>query len=177
MNPDRPEFRQPHLTQASAPLTERVLAIDEHGQAAEVSIPAERALTVYVDKRELVTLMTLGAHPEWLVLGYLRNQRLIGALAEVESITVDWEVGAASVKTRHGIDRIEARTGIGAESSPQSRRSHSPVPAWRSGSEKMSRPPGAAGRRASSGSAPAVLPPRMLSSAGPGRLLARLTVN
>ena len=75
-----------------------------------MSIPAERALTVYVDKRELVTLMTLGAHPEWLVLGYLRNQRLIGALAEVESITVDWEVGAASVKTRHGIDRIEERT-------------------------------------------------------------------
>ena len=110
MNPDRPEFPQPHLTQASAPLTERVLAIDEHGQAAEVSIPAERALTVYVDKRELVTLMTLGAHPEWLVLGYLRNQRLIGALAEVESITVDWDVGAASVKTRHGIDRIEERT-------------------------------------------------------------------
>ena len=110
MNPDRPEFPQPHLTQASAPLTERVLAIDEHGQAAEVSIPAERALTVYVDKRELVTLMTLGAHPEWLVLGYLRNQRLIGALAEVESITVDWEVGDASVKTRHGIDRIEERT-------------------------------------------------------------------
>ena len=100
MNPDRPEFPQPHLTQASAPLTERVLAIDEHGQAAEVSIPAERALTVYVDKRELVTLMTLGAHPEWLVLGYLRNQRLIGALAEVESITVDWEVGAAPCAPR-----------------------------------------------------------------------------
>ena len=98
------------LTRASAPLTERVTALDEHGQAVEVSIPAERPLTVYVDKRELVTLMTLGAHPEWLVLGYLRNQRLIGALAEVESITVDWEVGAASVKTRHGIDRIEERT-------------------------------------------------------------------
>jgi formate dehydrogenase assembly factor FdhD len=42
-----------------------------------LSIPAERALTVYVDKRELVTLMTLGAHPELLVLGYLRNQRLV----------------------------------------------------------------------------------------------------
>ena len=100
----------PSLTQASAPLTERVRAVDEHGQAIEVSIPAERALTVYLDKRELVTLMTLGAHPEWLVLGYLRNQRLIGALHEVESITVDWEVGAASVKTRRGIERIEERT-------------------------------------------------------------------
>jgi FdhD protein len=55
---------------------------------------------VYVDKRELVTLMTLGAHPEWLVLGYLRNQRLVSSLDAIESVTVDWEVGAAAVKTR-----------------------------------------------------------------------------
>jgi FdhD protein len=65
---------------------------------------------VYVDKRELVTLMTLGAHPELLVLGFLRNQRLVASAAEVESITVDWEVGAAAVKTRQGISDIEART-------------------------------------------------------------------
>jgi FdhD protein len=58
----------------------------------------------------LVTLMTLGAHPEWLVLGYLLNQRLVGSVDEIESITVDWEVNSASVKTRHGIDRIEERT-------------------------------------------------------------------
>ncbi|QTD46324.1 formate dehydrogenase accessory sulfurtransferase FdhD [Ottowia testudinis] len=100
----------PRLTAARAPLTERVLAIDEHARPIEVSIPAERALTLYVDQRELVTLMTLGAHPEWLVLGYLRNQRLIGALDEVESVTVDWDVGAASVKTRRGIDRMAERT-------------------------------------------------------------------
>ena len=75
-----------------------------------MSIPAERALTLYVDKRELVTLMTLGAHPEWLVLGYLLNQRLIESAAEVDSITVDWAVGAAAVRTRAGIERIEERT-------------------------------------------------------------------
>ena len=102
--------RRPHLSDARSRLTQDIRAINERGEEQDASIPAERALTVYVDKRELVTLMTLGAHPEWLVLGYLRNQRLIGALAEVESITVDWEVGAASVKTRHGIDRIEERT-------------------------------------------------------------------
>ena len=100
----------PRLTQASAPLTERVQVIDQHGQAQPVSIPAERALTVYIDKRELVTLMTLGARPEWLVLGYLRNQRLVTEPHEVESITVDWEVGAAAVRTRSGIERIEERT-------------------------------------------------------------------
>jgi FdhD protein len=100
----------PRLTQASAPLTQSVTALNEYGQRQSVSIPAERDLTVYVDKRELVTLMTLGAHPEWLVLGYLLNQRLVSSVHEIESITVDWEVGAASVKTHHGIDRIEERT-------------------------------------------------------------------
>jgi FdhD protein len=98
------------LTQSHAPLVREVIAVDEHGQNRTLFIPAERALTVYVDKRELVTLMTLGAHPEWLVLGYLRNQRLVDSIAEIESITVDWEVGAAAVKTRHGITDIEKRT-------------------------------------------------------------------
>lgn len=100
----------PFLTQARAPLTHTISTVNEWGQHANVSIPAERALTIYVDKRELVTLMTLGAHPEWLVLGFLRNQRLVQSVQEVESITVDWDVGAAAVKTRHGVGDIQART-------------------------------------------------------------------
>ncbi|WP_422822997.1 formate dehydrogenase accessory sulfurtransferase FdhD [Variovorax humicola] len=100
----------PRLTTARAPLTREVAVIDEHGEHGTVSIPAERDLTVYVDRRELVTLMTLGAQPELLVLGYLLNQRLIESASDVESITVDWEVGAAAVRTHAGIDRIEERT-------------------------------------------------------------------
>ncbi len=100
----------PTLTQARAPLTQEIDAVNEFGEITTASIPAERALTVYVDKRELVTLMTLGAYPEWLVLGFLRNQRLIKSVQEIESISVDWEVGAAAVKTRHGIDRLEEKT-------------------------------------------------------------------
>jgi FdhD protein len=100
----------PSLTQAQAPLTCEIDAVNEFGDRIAVSIPAERALTVYVDKRELVTLMTLGAHPEWLVLGYLRNQRLVASVHDIESITVDWDVGAAAVKTRHGITDIEEKT-------------------------------------------------------------------
>lgn len=100
----------PYLTQVLAPLTCEVSAINEFGEHISVSIPAERALTVYVDKHELVTLMTLGAHPELLVLGYLRNQRLVKSIDEIESITVDWDVGAAAVKTRHGITDIEEKT-------------------------------------------------------------------
>ncbi len=105
----------PRLTQARAPLTCAVQATNEHGQTEALAIPAERALTVYVDKRELVTLMTLGAHPEWLVLGYLRNQRLVDDVAAVESITVDWDAGeggagVAAVKTHQGIVDLSAKT-------------------------------------------------------------------
>ena len=100
----------PRLTQAQAPLTQAVDVINERGETEQVHIPAERPLTVYVDRRELVTLMTLGAHPELLVLGYLRNQRLVDSVFDIESITVDWEVNAAAVRTRHGIARIEERT-------------------------------------------------------------------
>ena len=100
----------PRLTQAQAPLTQAIAVVNEFGQPQMLDIPAERALTVYVDKRELVTLMTLGAQPEWLVLGYLLNQRLIRAAHEVESVTVDWEVGAAAVKTHHGIANLAEKT-------------------------------------------------------------------
>jgi FdhD protein len=75
-----------------------------------IQVPAERALMVLIDGRELVTLMTLGACPELLVLGYLFNQRLIANAAQIESITVDWERSAAVVKTRSPLHQIEARS-------------------------------------------------------------------
>lgn len=98
------------LTQASAPLTHPVEVMNEFGEKYHLAIPSERALTVYVDKRELITLMTLGARPEWLVLGYLLNQRLVSGFEDIESITVDWEVGAAAVKTRSGIADLAQKT-------------------------------------------------------------------
>ena len=107
---DSASLAWPRLTQAQAPLTHAVDVVNERGEREQVSIPAERPLTVYVDKRELVTLMTLGAHPELLVLGYLRNQRLVESVSDIESITVDWDVNAAAVRTRHGIQRIDERT-------------------------------------------------------------------
>jgi FdhD protein len=100
----------PRLTQASAPLTQQVTVRDETGAERIVAIPAERALTVFVDNRELVTLMTLGAAPELLVLGYLLNQRLVEAMDDIDSITVDWDVDAAAVKTRAGIERFDEKT-------------------------------------------------------------------
>ena len=98
------------LTAARAPLTREIEVRDEFGAARTISIPAERALTVFVDNRELVTLMTLGAAPELLVLGYLRNQRLVEKADDIDSMTVDWEVDAAAVKTRAGIERFDEKT-------------------------------------------------------------------
>lgn len=100
----------PYLSRAAAPLTCEVEVLNEFGDKQHMAIPAERPLTVYVDKRELVTLMTLGARPELLVLGYLHNQRLIQSAGQVESITVDWDVGAAAVKTHGGIEDLAAKT-------------------------------------------------------------------
>ena len=102
--------RLPRLSRAQVAVTRSIEVLNEYGETQSLQIPAERALTVYVDKREIVTLMTLGAQPEWLVLGYLLNQRLVASAQEVESITVDWEVGAAAVKTYHGIVNLEKKT-------------------------------------------------------------------
>ncbi|BDT60863.1 sulfurtransferase FdhD [Massilia varians] len=101
---------RPQLSDARASLTQEVTAMDERGRVSSIHIPAERPLTVYVDKREIVTLMTLGGAPEALTLGYLRNQRLVRTLEDIVSIQVDWSVDAVAVVTRNGIADVEERT-------------------------------------------------------------------
>ncbi len=101
---------RPILSNAAAKLFHDVEAVDERGRVSTISIPAERPLTVYVDKRELVTLMTLGGAPEALTLGFLRNQRLVKSIEDIASVQVDWEVDAVAVTTHHGIADIEERT-------------------------------------------------------------------
>jgi FdhD protein len=101
---------RPLLSNATRKLTHEVEVMDERGRASTIAIPAEQPLTIYVDKRELVTLMTLGGAPEALTLGYLRNQRFIKNIEDILSVQVDWDVDAAAVVTRNGIDDIEERT-------------------------------------------------------------------
>ncbi|NMM75269.1 sulfurtransferase FdhD [Acidovorax sp. SRB_14] len=98
------------MTHASAALLRDIEILDHHGVRRSIQIPVERPLTVFVDKRELVTLMTLGARPELLVLGYLLNQRLIDRLEDVIAVSVDWEVDAAAITTRGGITDLQGRT-------------------------------------------------------------------
>ncbi|MFC7297695.1 formate dehydrogenase accessory sulfurtransferase FdhD [Herminiimonas aquatilis] len=101
---------RPTLSHAVRKLTHDVEVMDERGRTSMIAIPAEQPLTIYVDKRELVTLMTLGGAPEALTLGYLRNQRFIKNIEDILSVQVDWDVDAVAVVTRNGIENIEERT-------------------------------------------------------------------
>jgi FdhD protein len=100
---------RPLVTHATRPLTFTVEAQNERGESVPTEIAGEHALTLYVDKREIVTLMTLGAAPEALAIGYLRNQRLVGGIEEILSVQVDWNVNAVAVTTRSGIADLDGR--------------------------------------------------------------------
>jgi len=98
---------KPQITRASRPLTFEVEAINERGEALATPIAGEHPLTLYVDKREIVTLMTLGQAPEALAIGYLRNQRLVKSIEEIAAVQVDWETGSVAVTTRKRLKGLE----------------------------------------------------------------------
>lgn len=75
---------------------------DETGAVQTMQIAGEYPLTLYVDRREMVTLMTLGQMPEALAVGWLRNQHLVFDINEIEEVNVDWQVNAAAVVMRKG---------------------------------------------------------------------------
>ena len=88
---DSPSDYRPIMSNEGLFPTHPVTAVDEYGESREVNIAGEMPLTLKVDDKEVVTLMTLGTHPEELALGYLRNQRLIETIEEIKSVSVNWE--------------------------------------------------------------------------------------
>ena len=101
---------RPQLSNQALPLTHIIDVIDERGRVNQIEIPGERPLTIYIDKKEVLTLMTLGGAPEALTLGYIRNQRLVNDLEDIESIQVDWETDSVAVKTKVSTESIAKRT-------------------------------------------------------------------
>jgi FdhD protein len=101
---------RPILTQNARPATYTVDALDETGNIVPTPIAGEHPLTLYVDKKEIVTLMTLGAAPEALAIGFLRNQRLVSSIDEIVSVQVDWDVNAVAVTTRDGLQDLDRKT-------------------------------------------------------------------
>ena len=95
---------RPQLTNAARPATYEVEAYNERGAMVPTSIAGEHPLTLYLDKRELVTLMTLGHAPEALAIGFLRNQRLVAAIEDIKAVQVDWETQSVAVTTNRKSD-------------------------------------------------------------------------
>jgi FdhD protein len=108
-----PSYR-PSLTQAGLSPTHPVNVLDEYGATREVSVAGESPLTLYVDDREIVTLMTLGTHPEALALGYLRMQRFVEQLEDIRSVEVNWDTESVRVATHRGVsgwdEKLKRRT-------------------------------------------------------------------
>lgn len=100
---------RPQLTSSARPTTVTVNAVNERGETVPTPIAGEHPLTLYLDRREIVTLMTLGAAPEALVLGYLRNQRLVADIEDIAAVQVDWQSDSAAVTTHAGAKDIDER--------------------------------------------------------------------
>ncbi len=90
---------QPEMTNAGLSVAKAVVGVDETGTEREVQLVGERAMTIYVDKQEIVTLMTIGSHPEVLTLGYLKNQGFFEEIEEIKVVQVDWETESVAVVT------------------------------------------------------------------------------
>src|SRR5258705_10789833 len=95
---------RPKLSNAARPATFEVEAFNERGEMLPTSIAGEHPLTLYLDKRELVTLMTLGHAPEALAIGFLRNQRIVDSLNDIAAVQVDWETDSVAITTTRKID-------------------------------------------------------------------------
>lgn len=94
------ELIKPQMTDAGLGFSKSVLAVDELGNKRKIQLVGERALTIFVDKQEIVTLMTMGTHPELLTLGYLKNQSFFEDISEIKVVQVDWETEAVAVVTQ-----------------------------------------------------------------------------
>jgi len=73
-------------------LTRGVSGIDHNGEAREIRVVEERPLTIYLNSQEIVTAMTIGDYPEYLAVGYLRNQAMLLPDDVITSVDFDEEV-------------------------------------------------------------------------------------
>jgi FdhD protein len=85
-------------------LTRRVIGIDHDGKPAETSVVTERPLTLFLNGREIVTMMTIGDHPDYLAVGYLLNQNMLRPDDRVVAIDYDDEIDTVVVRTERETD-------------------------------------------------------------------------
>ncbi len=94
-------------------LTERVTGLDQTGAQVAVSVPVERALTLYLNAQEIVTMMTINDYPEYLALGYLLNQNMLKPDDVVTGVDYDDDLEVVVVRTERGTnyeEKLKKRT-------------------------------------------------------------------
>lgn len=104
---------RPKMTTKGLSPTYKVEAVDQTGGWKQVWIAGESPLTIKVDDTEIVTLMTLGTHPEELSLGFLRNQRLMEHIEDIQSVEVDWKKETVHIHTTHGKGIVDLQAKVG----------------------------------------------------------------
>jgi FdhD protein len=85
-------------------LTRTVAGIDHEGRALETAVVVERPLTLFLNRREIVTMMTIGDHPDWLAVGYLRNQNMLRPDDRITAIEYEEELDTVVVRTERETD-------------------------------------------------------------------------
>jgi FdhD protein len=85
-------------------LTERVSGTDHDGNPITTSVTVERPLTLFLNGREIVTMMTIGDYPEYLAVGYLVNQNMLSPGDEITGIDYDDDIDTVVVRTAHETD-------------------------------------------------------------------------
>jgi FdhD protein len=85
-------------------LSSIVAGIDQTGAPVEARVVTERPLTLYLNDQEIVTMMTIGDHPDLLALGYLKNQAMLQPDNPVTGIDYDDELGVVVVRTERATD-------------------------------------------------------------------------
>ena len=85
-------------------LTRTVAGIDHEGRPIETAVVIERPLTLFLNGREIVTMMTLGDHPDYLAVGYLLNQNMLRSDDQVTGIDYDEELETIVVRTARETD-------------------------------------------------------------------------
>ena len=85
-------------------LTRRVAGLDQEGRAIETDVVVERPLTLFLNGQEIVTMMTIGDHPDCLAVGYLLNQNMLKPEDKIEGIEHDEELGVVVIRTARKTD-------------------------------------------------------------------------
>jgi len=88
-------------------LTERVTGVDHTGAPVTTSVTVERALTIYLNRQEIVTAMTIGDYPDYLAIGYLLNQNMLRPDDVVTGVDYDEDLAVAVVRTERETDYEE----------------------------------------------------------------------